>query len=258
MWAVVFDYLCAQNQLMRISVLSITRNDLAGIRRTLASVRALVPCGKVEVEHIVVDSSDSDIAPLVKAACGRDAVYSWTAPRKIYPAMNRALALSTGEVVGFLNGGDVFADAEALCRVADTLERSGADFVLSDVIFTDSKRYYSGKDFTVRSLEAGIAPPHPSFYARRKVYDALGCYDESYTVVGDFELFCRLAKRSDFAGAYICGPFVKMESGGTSQILKNRLGRNTLEKYRALKTNGLKASWLRLYYRFIRIIYSQF
>lgn len=243
---------------MKVSILTITRNDLAGVTRTLDSVRGLVAEAGVEVEHVVVDSSDAAVAKQVQVACGKDTVYSWSAPKSIYPAMNSALALSTGDVIGILNGGDVFADAWAVTRVVDALRQSGSDYVLSDVIFTNSRRYYAGDDFTVKAMESGIAPPHPAFYARRKVYEALGNFNENYTIVADFDFFCRLVKHPEYCGTYVHGPLVVMESGGASQTLRNRLGRNTCEKYRALKENGLRASLLRLYFRFFRILYFQF
>ncbi len=243
---------------MKISVLTITRNDNEGLKRTIESVRGQRPTPGLEVEHVVVDGSDAAIAEEARALCGPETVYLWSAPEGIYPAMNRALQASTGDVIGILNGGDILADDRALERVARALTDPAVDFTLSDVIFHDSARYYSGDRFSIASMEQGMAPPHPSLYARRKVYDAMGPYNEDFQIVADFDFFARLAKDGRFRGTYIEGPLVEMERGGTSQTIFHRLWRNTVEKHRSLKLNGLRAGWLRLYCRFFVIIYTQF
>ena len=243
---------------MKLSILTITRNDLDGLRRTLESVRSQYLPDGVQVEHVVVDSSDKDIAERVRKSSGSSCVYVYTPPQGIYPALNKALAVSTGQVIGILNGGDVYADHDCLKRVADSLQSSRADYLLSDVVFSNSIRYYSGNNFSVESMELGISPPHPGFYASRKVYKAIGNYNESYRIGADFELFARLVQRSDFKGSHLPGSLVVMAPGGISQTWYNRIFVITREKHRALREQGLRAGWLRMCGRFFHIIYKQF
>ena len=243
---------------MKISILTVTRNDVEGVRRTLASVRGQNIGSDIEPEHVVVDSSDAELAPKVREACGADTTYIWTPPEGIYPAINRALAACTGEIIGILNGGDVYSDSNALAHVAETFIRSKADYILADVKYAGSIRYYSASPFSVEALERGSAPPHPGFYARREVYGAIGNYNEKYGLSADFELFARLLKHPELKGEYLPEPLVVMAPGGVSQKFYNRLFVNSREKYQVLKEQGFRANMPRICMRIFPIIYTQF
>ena len=109
---------------MIITVITPARNSAATIRDTLESVRSQrYPA----IEHIVVDALSTDST----AECVRHyphvADFIHEPDRGIYDAMNKGLRRATGDVVGFLNSDDVFADDRVLERIAETFQSTSCD-----------------------------------------------------------------------------------------------------------------------------------
>lgn len=98
-----------------VTVVTVTRNDLDGLRATLASVRAQTLGA---VEHVIVDGASTDgSADWARAhpAVPQSIVLS-EKDDGTYHAMNKGLALATGGLVTFLNSGDTYAAADVLER----------------------------------------------------------------------------------------------------------------------------------------------
>ena len=100
----------------RISIVTVCLNSARSIGDTLASVNAQT---HAEIEHIVIDGGSTDgTQDLVRQRGERVRRFISEPDRGIYDAMNKGLALATGEIVGFLNADDVFASPEAVERIA--------------------------------------------------------------------------------------------------------------------------------------------
>ena len=70
-------------------------------------------------------------------------------------------------------------------------------------------------------------PPHPTFFARRAVYDRLGVFRLDLGTAADYELMLRCLLKQRLAARYIPEVMVKMRTGGASNAsLKNRLAAN--------------------------------
>ena len=90
-----------------VTVVSVTRNDLAGIQRTLASVREQQD---VSIQHIVIDgaSTDGTVEWLAGLDWPEGSGFTSEPDRGIYDAMNKGASKATGELIVFMNGGDRF------------------------------------------------------------------------------------------------------------------------------------------------------
>lgn len=230
---------------MKISIITINRNNADGLERTLRSIAAQLPALKGhELEHIVVDgmSTDGSLSRLIPELPSRIEI---SEPKGVYHALNVGVPLANGDIIGLLHAGDVYTDDNVLARIVETfVNNRETDFIWSDV--TLGRRYYSGADFTPKILEIGYAPPHTSLFMRTGMASAMGKYDESFKVAADFEYFVRLFTHTDFKGQYLPGATVAMEPGGMSQLWRNRLWYNNSERLRSLRKNGLPASLWRV------------
>lgn len=227
---------------MKISIITINLNNAFGLRRTINSIATqvahLAPGG--EIEHIIVDGESHD-GSLDRLPRDLKSIVLSAPAKGVYNAINVGLDVVTGDIVGLLHSGDVYASPDALSIIAGRfMAPDNVDFIWSDV--TVGKRFYSGKDFTPGSLLSGFAPPHPSLYMRRSVFEKAGKYDESFKVAGDFDYFIRLFHDPYIRGIYMPGALVQMEAGGLSQKFVNRVWTNNRERLRALRKNGLPAS----------------
>ncbi len=106
-----------------ISVITVVRNSVATIEKTIRSVAGQV---YPHIEHIVIDGGSTDgTLDVVRRHHDKIAVFKSEPDRGMYDAMNKGLRLATGDVVGFLNADDVYADSS--CAGSDLTDNRGAE-----------------------------------------------------------------------------------------------------------------------------------
>ena len=143
--------------------------------------------------------------------------------RGIDDAMNKGISHSTGDVVGILNSDDFFTSNDVLERVAAEMQADNTlDAVYGDIHFIKDGapdhivRYYSSKPFRPFWLRFGFMPAHPSFYARREVFEKHGLYSHDYKIAADYDMMIRLFLKHRIKAKYMPMDFVTMLKGGLS------------------------------------------
>lgn len=102
---------------VRVSIVTVVFNGARDIERTLESV---VSQDYESVERIVIDGGSSDGTPdIVRRYTELIDVFVSEPDGGIYDAMNKAVALATGDYLIFMNCGDVFASPQALTLAMD-------------------------------------------------------------------------------------------------------------------------------------------
>lgn len=245
---------------MKISLITITRNNGSGLARTLDSVyRQRIPEG-VELEHIIIDGGNRpEGREAIKQARAKGSIVATLPPRGCYNAINEGIYRSSGDIIGLLHGNDSFPSDDVLEQVVRALEDPEVDFLYGNVQFaeyehgkTSFTRFYSGAESSIKMLIDGIAPPHPSLYMRRWVWNAVGAYKETYRSAADFDYFARIwLNPAKFRGIYLPDLWIEMEDNGVSASWWFRLYVNNHEKYRALAENHLRASLPHLLMRYV-------
>ena len=208
---------------MKISIVTATYNSGKTVRDTCVSVLKQT---YDNYELIVVDGGSKDdtleiirhYEPIFK---GR---MKWISEpdRGIYDAMNKGIAMATGDVVGILNSDDFYSSNGILRMVASSMRNKNIDAVYGDVHYVHDNdlgkcvRYYSSRAFHRVWMRFGFMPAHPSFYCRREVYEKYGTFDLSYKVAADFECLLRLIFLHRIRTMYLPLDFVTMRTGGAS------------------------------------------
>lgn len=236
----------------KISVITVCYNSAATITDTLRSVAAQT---YPNVEHVIIDGGSKDQTPAIIRAWTQHPIHFISEPDNgIYDAMNKGIALSSGEYIGFLNADDFFADADVLSKIAMRLCEDQLDAVFSalDVVAQDDPqrtlRKYRVSVYSRFWLRIGMMPAHPTFYCRKRCYTQLGStpYRTDYRIAADFELLVRLLLTQPIAWGFLDITMVKMRVGGvSSQNLQARLLLNR-EIIRACRENGLYTNALLL------------
>ncbi len=182
-----------------ISVVSVTRDDLAGIQETLASVRAQ---DYDSVEHIVVDgaSTDDTVAWLEQQTWASPSRFISEPDRGIYDAMNKGAALATGELIVFLNGGDRFPDKETISRVMTDYARHAWDWAYGITVLVNGdgavSRIHQMAPFSKVRLGLGLsAVPHQALWMRTEFLKSLGAFRVDAGLSADMDLCWRAAQR---------------------------------------------------------------
>jgi glycosyltransferase involved in cell wall biosynthesis len=247
---------------MKITVITVSYNSSATIADTLASVAAQT---HPEIEHLVLDGASTDRTLDVVREFGSPHIRLISEPdRGMYEAMNKGLAIATGEVIGFLNSDDYFRDNLVLERIAKEFIAHGVDACFADLVYVHPYtqkivRYWKSRPFKKGDFAKGWCPAHPTFYVRRTVFQRWGCFDLMYRLGSDVELMMRFLERGGIVSSYIPKVLVCMRTGGVSnQSWKNIIIQNQ-EIYKALKDNDLFFSPLLFWtFKLVRRFWQRF
>jgi len=228
--------------MLKISIITATYNSARTIRDCLASVAAQ----SVEVEHIIVDGASTDATLKIVRAFPHVARVVSERDNGMYDAMNKGIALASGDVVGILNSDDFYAGPDVLQQVLAAFAASGEpDSCYGDLVYVDAgdsakvTRYWRSGEFRQSSFYWGWMPPHPSFFVKRAVYERCGMFDTTMGTAADYELMLRFLLKFGISAAYIPTVLVKMRAGGASNAsLINRLKANRMDR-KAWEVNRL-------------------
>jgi glycosyltransferase involved in cell wall biosynthesis len=231
---------------MKVSIITVAFNAVRSIADTLESVAAQT---HPEIEHVVVDGASTDGTQEVIKRHGKHVARLISEPdHGIYDAMNKGLRLATGEVIGFLNADDVYADNGVLERVSAIMAKEGLDALFGDAEFVSSARpnqplrRYRSERFRPERIAWGWMPAHPALFLKRSVYERFGQFRTDYRIAGDFELVARIFHGGTLTYRHVPEVLVRMQTGGISTggwrntILLNR------EVLRACRENGIPTS----------------
>ena len=136
----------------------------------------------------------------------------------IYDAMNKGIALATGEVIGILNSDDRYVDATVLSTVASAFETNvQLDTCYGNLLYVKGEKPYRyWRSGHPRTFKFGWMPPHPSFFVRSTIYEKYGVFRLDCGVNADYELMLRFLEKYKVSSLWIDKLFVFMEAGGTS------------------------------------------
>lgn len=230
-----------------ISIITVCYNSAETISDTINSIAKQSYANK---EHIVVDGNSSDATMDIVRASSSISRFVSEPDKSVYDAMNKGIALATGDVIGFLNSDDFYIDELVLAQVAEVFADSEVDACYADLLYVDKKdtnkivRYWKSCPFVPGLFEDGWMPAHPTFFVRREVYEELGGFDLDYRIQADFELTMRFLEVYRIKSVHIPKIFIKMRVGGISNNSIVNIIKGNIEAYKACKKNHLPISFL--------------
>lgn len=227
---------------MKISVITVAYNSATTIADTMDSVAMQT---YPEVEHLVVDGSSKDDTVKIARAHSTPRTLIRSEPDQgIYDAMNKGMAWASGDIVGFLNADDLYADPQVLSRVATAFRDTELDACFGDLVYVTEDnqkvvRYWKSKPFTEGSFALGWCPAHPTFYVRRSVIERLGPFDLSYRLAADTEFMMRYLERGHVLSVYLPHVQVRMRIGGATNQSWGNIARQNREIFHALRKHSV-------------------
>ena len=233
---------------MKFSIITISYNPGRLIKDTVDSVLSQ---DYPNIEYIIIDGGSTDgTAAMVKSYDSSISKYISEPDNGIYDALNKGIALATGDVIGLVHSDDFYADGSVLSSIAKTFDTSKAQAVYGDLVYVSRDntdriiRYWQSGSFNPARLKFGWMPPHTAFYATKDVYEkarlANGQYfDTSYTIASDYDFMMRVIAKLKIYPVYIPKVFVKMRAGGASNKSIRNVIRKSREDYRAIRRNNI-------------------
>ena len=170
---------------MKLSIVTICRNDAAGLRRTLESSLG-AQTGFSDFEQIVVDGASTDGSFAELDRWRGDQRLGWCVSEPdagIYNAMNKGAAHARGDYLLFLNGGDVLKPGILKDIFADD---PSEDILYGDVDISENGIAQPRVSPELEELTPGWflfdSLPHQGCFIRRSLHEKIGGYDETYRI----------------------------------------------------------------------------
>ena len=229
-------------KISKVSIITVCYNASDVISKCLDSVEKQVT-ENFSVEHIVIDGGSKDgTVDIVNGHSSPDHFIS-EQDNGLYDAMNKGIALSTGDVVAFLNSDDEYSDTKVLSDIVSEFRSSNSQAVFGDLVVFDSTNHNKiirkWKAGPKGNFKHGWMPPHPSLFVRKSVINCSGNFNLDFKFSADYEWMIRSLHAENLSLSYIPRTIVQMRAGGLSNAsLINRLKAH-IEDYKAWKVNRL-------------------
>jgi glycosyltransferase involved in cell wall biosynthesis len=208
---------------MRLSIITISYNNLEGLKKTKASIANIWP--NSEVEWIVIDGGSDDGSKEYLATVQPEKHVS-EKDKGIYDAMNKGLQLSDFEYVWFLNAGDEFNQDMPAAELFQVLNKQ-VDIVYSDTILADSSKFLGLRSvlstrklpntLTFSSWQKGMVIGHQAMIVKKSIAEI---YDTKLKHVADYNWAIEVTKKAKNT-LFIATPIAIFDvSGHSSQNRK--------------------------------------
>lgn len=224
---------------IKFSIITVTYNSAATFADTIKSVleQTYTP-----YEYIVIDGKSSDDTLKVlegyRSALESKGIQLNVVSEKdngIYDAMNKGIALASGDIVGIINSDDWY-EADALETVADAYAREGFDLFYADIRMirpdgmsfvkhSRNRRYATSRDWN-----------HPTTFITKEIYKRYRYRNE--TIHDDYDLILRL--RADNAKIVVVNKVIadfRMNGVSHSRSVSAAI-KSIGIKYRIYRQNG--------------------
>jgi glycosyltransferase involved in cell wall biosynthesis len=242
---------------MKVSIITVVFNGADTIKQAIESVLSQK---YTDIEYVIIDGASKDeTIEIIRSYGNRIAKFISEPDKGLYDAMNKGLALASGDVIGILNADDFYADADVISDVVASFAAKPADSLYADLLYVDKDnpekviRYWKSGQLKTRSQFAyGWMPPHPTFFVKRDIYVKFGVFDTHFTSAADYELMLRLLYKHHISVNYLPRVTTMMRVGGKSnQNIHNRIHANNEDKQAWVK-NGLPLRFYTMWLKPIR------
>ena len=212
---------------MKFSVITICRNNLAGLKKTHKSIQSQ---SFIDYEWLVIDgaSDDGTIEYLNKI---KDANIRFISePDKgLYDAMNKGIKIASGDFMVFMNSGDMFMSQDTLKIVSEEIDKNAKTvMVYGDALdFEPGGKTHYRKARNHKTIARGMFTQHQSMFFARLNNGSQPFYNINYKLSADYQFIIKYLKleQKGFKIKKLNLPLSRFELGGL----------NESRRYKALK-----------------------
>jgi glycosyltransferase involved in cell wall biosynthesis len=176
-----------------VSVVTISFQDLKGLKRTVDSVRAQRYEGRIE--HIVIDGGSGD--DVVEYLSKREPAFAYWQSEPDggrYDAMNQGIAHASGDLLCFMHSTDCFSDPDVVAQVVEAISGQGSvrdawGYGLQNLVGPDGRSFgylRAPMPFSFHKfLALGMPVPHQAAFFGSSLVTKLGGYDVDFGLGAD-------------------------------------------------------------------------
>ncbi|HTM97624.1 MAG TPA: glycosyltransferase family 2 protein [Pedobacter sp.] len=180
----------------KLSVITIVYNNVKGIERTMLSVLNQTYSN---IEYLIIDGASTDgTKEIIETYQSRVTRFISEPDKGIYDAMNKGLALVTGDYVLFMNSGDEIYAPETVAEVFASAP-SGDIYYGETEMFDENwkslgqRRHRAPEHFDWHSFKFGMNISHQAIYIKRSLTEP---FNLAYKYSADIDWILKAAKKS--------------------------------------------------------------
>jgi len=147
-------------------------------------------------EYIIIDGGSWDgTLDIIKKYENFISFWSSKKDKGIYDAMNKGISVANGNILHFMNAGDVYYSNDVLTTINDIFnkkEDTGIVYGLAESFSEyEDLKYINGSKIDKSRLWKGMPVCHQSMFFKRDVFRILGRYNLDYSSMADYEFLLR-------------------------------------------------------------------
>jgi glycosyltransferase involved in cell wall biosynthesis len=181
----------------KLTVITIVYNNVRDIERTVLSVLNQT---YTNIEYLIIDGVSADgTLEILKKYEGRISKLISERDKGIYDAMNKGLAMASGEYILFMNSGDEIYASDTVEKVFATATNADIYYGETEMYNEDWKslgqrRHSAPESFTWKDFKYGMSISHQAIYIRRSLTEP---YDTGYKLSSDIDWIIKAAKKAE-------------------------------------------------------------
>lgn len=207
---------------MEVSIITIVKNDIAGIRKTLSNIHRQT---YTDFQHVIIDGASTDgTVDVIRNEIHSGDVFISEADSGIADAFNKGIHIAAGSWLIFMNAGDTFIDNTSLEKLV-TIGKKNEQYSIITGYAINSRAKFR---YPLRPLsntmhvfeKARLA--HQATLIKKSAFSKYGLYSSRFSITMDYEFFIRVLKHEQvlFIEKAFCYYDV---SGVSSQYFKTAL-----------------------------------
>ena len=201
-----------KNKSFKITVITVVKNSVNNIEKTINSV---LKQKNINTEYIIIDGGSKDgTLDIIYRYKEKISLIVSEEDNGIWSAMNKGLKLANGEIVGFLNSGDIYY-TNTLNTVEKYFNENAIDFIFGSV---EKYKLMHGYRPWIIDWSFGFYSSHSvGFFIKRKKHLQVGLYNTKF-LSADLDFFYKMIKKFKLKGisSKKNEVFGKFEKGGFS------------------------------------------
>ncbi|MES2778993.1 MAG: glycosyltransferase family 2 protein [Bacteroidota bacterium] len=186
-----------------ISLVTVVYNGEMLIADTL---RSAISQTYTNIELVIVDGGSTDhTVDVAKQFSAHIGSLISEKDKGIYDAMNKGILSARGEWVYFLNAGDSFYDANVLADIFNNVSND-VDLIYGKVQTVNEPtgiNYINGNSVELKDFYHKYPICHQAAFFRKRAFDRIGLYNDTYKLVADSEWFVRFFQSGDFNAQFV-------------------------------------------------------
>lgn len=243
---------------MKVSIITATYNSEAFLEQTILSV---LNQSYPHIEYIVIDGGSTDnTISIINKYKERISHFISEKDEGIYHALNKGIALATGELIGFLHSDDFYSHNLVIEKVVNAIKINNTDGLYANLHFVAkhdpnkiTRKWFSGQ-YSPNAFMFGWMPPHPTLFLKKDIYKKFGVFNLDFKTSADYELMLRFIHKHAISLTYLNEFIIKMRVGGQSTASVNNRVKANLEDRKAWEVNNIKPKFFTLWLKPIRKI----